>query len=114
MPLSCKRPWIIGHRGAPGEEPENTLTSFKLAIRQGADLIEQDLHMSADKQLVVIHDDTVIVRPMGGDRSAVYPSPNFARLMRVLGCIPSFAANESRPDLRRSILRPVASAWWWN
>ena len=59
MPLYSKRPWIIGHRGAPREVPENTLSSFELAIRQGADLIELDLHMSADKQLVVIHDDTV-------------------------------------------------------
>jgi len=59
VPLSRDRPWIIGHRGAPREAPENTLSSFELAIRQGADLIELDLHMSADKQLVVIHDDTV-------------------------------------------------------
>ena len=59
MPLSNSRPWIIGHRGVPGEAPENTLGSFELAISQGADLIETDLHLSADGQLVVIHDDTV-------------------------------------------------------
>lgn len=59
MPLSHKRPWIIGHRGAPRAAPENTLSSFELAIRQGADLVELDLHLSTDKQLVVIHDDTV-------------------------------------------------------
>lgn len=59
MPLSPKRPWIIGHRGAPRAAPENTLSSFELAIQQGADLVELDLHLSADKQLVVIHDDTV-------------------------------------------------------
>ena len=57
MPLNRDRPWIIGHRGSPRQAPENTLGSFELAIRQGADLIELDLHMSADKQLVVIHDD---------------------------------------------------------
>lgn len=59
MPLNQERPWIIGHRGAPSEAPENTLSSFELAIRQGADLVELDLHLSADEQLVVIHDDTV-------------------------------------------------------
>lgn len=59
MPLNRDRPWIIGHRGSPREAPENTLSSFELAICQGADLIELDLHMSADEQLVVIHDDTV-------------------------------------------------------
>ena len=59
MPLSHKRPWVIGHRGAPRAAPENTLSSFELAIQQGADLVELDLHLSADKQLIVIHDDTV-------------------------------------------------------
>ena len=59
MPLSNSRPWIIGHRGVPGQAPENTLSGFELAISQGADLIEIDLHLSADGQLVVIHDDTV-------------------------------------------------------
>ena len=59
MPLNRDRPWIIGHRGSPRQAPENTLGSFELAIRQGADLIELDLHMSADERLVVIHDDTV-------------------------------------------------------
>ena len=43
MPLSNSRPWIIGHRGVPGEAPENTLGSFELAISQGADLIEIDM-----------------------------------------------------------------------
>ena len=59
MPLNRNHPWIIGHRGSPREAPENTLSSFELAICQGADLIEIDLHLSADRQLVVIHDDTV-------------------------------------------------------
>ncbi len=59
MPLSQNRPWIIAHRGVPCEAPENTLSGFELAISQGADLIEIDLHLSADRQLVVIHDDTV-------------------------------------------------------
>ena len=59
MPLSPERPWVIGHRGVPGEAPENTLSGFELAIRHGADLIEIDLHLSADEQLVVIHDDRV-------------------------------------------------------
>ena len=59
MSLSHNRPWIIGHRGVPREAPENTLSSFELAIQQGADLVEMDLHLSADKQLMVIHDDRV-------------------------------------------------------
>jgi glycerophosphoryl diester phosphodiesterase len=50
---------IIGHRGAAGYEPENTLLSFRRAINIGVDWIEFDLHRSADGHLVVIHDDTV-------------------------------------------------------
>ena len=68
MPLSPERPWIIGHRGVPSEAPENTLRGFELAIGQGADLIEIDLHLSADGRLVVIHDDTVDRTTDGTDR----------------------------------------------
>jgi glycerophosphoryl diester phosphodiesterase len=50
---------IIGHRGAAGYEPENTLLSFKKAMEIGVDWIEFDLRRSADGHIVVIHDDTV-------------------------------------------------------
>jgi glycerophosphoryl diester phosphodiesterase len=51
-------PLIIGHRGAAGLAPENTLPSFDLAVRLGVDAIELDVHRCEDN-LVVIHDDTV-------------------------------------------------------
>lgn len=50
---------IIGHRGACGYEPENTLRSFAKAIELGVDMIEFDVHVCASGELVVIHDDTV-------------------------------------------------------
>ncbi|HEV2234750.1 MAG TPA: glycerophosphodiester phosphodiesterase family protein [Terriglobia bacterium] len=46
----------IGHRGAAGEAPENTLAAFDLALRQGADGIEFDVHLSSDGVPVVLHD----------------------------------------------------------
>ena len=49
----------IGHRGANGYEPENTLVSFEKAIEMGADGIELDVHASLDGHLIVIHDDTI-------------------------------------------------------
>jgi len=49
----------IGHRGASGYEPENTLISFEKAIDLGADGIEIDVHLSSDGQLIVIHDETI-------------------------------------------------------
>lgn len=50
---------IIGHRGAAGVAPENTVVSVDRAIRAGAQAIEIDVHVSADGHLVTIHDDTV-------------------------------------------------------
>ena len=50
---------VIGHRGAAGSAPENTLAAIKEALKQGADAIEVDLHQSADNVVVAIHDDTV-------------------------------------------------------
>jgi glycerophosphoryl diester phosphodiesterase len=49
---------IIGHRGASREAPENTLASFRLAFEQGADGIEADFRLTADGEIVCLHDDT--------------------------------------------------------
>ncbi|GAB4570549.1 MAG: glycerophosphodiester phosphodiesterase [Anaerolineae bacterium] len=49
----------FAHRGASHDAPENTLASFRLAAQQGADGIELDVTLSADGEVVVIHDDTV-------------------------------------------------------
>ncbi len=53
------RPLVGGHRGNPAEHPENTLASFRSAIALGVDMIECDVHLSADGRMVVIHDHTV-------------------------------------------------------
>ena len=50
---------IYGHRGARGEAPENTLASFRKALAAGVTRVELDLHLSADNQLMVIHDPTL-------------------------------------------------------
>jgi glycerophosphoryl diester phosphodiesterase len=48
---------VIGHRGASREAPENTLASFRLAFEQGADGIEADFRLTADGEIVCLHDD---------------------------------------------------------
>ena len=53
------RPLIIAHRGASGERPEHTLSSYQLAIAQGADAIEPDLVMSKDGVLVCRHENDI-------------------------------------------------------
>ncbi len=52
-------PWIIGHRGASGHAPENTLAAFERAVELGAGFIETDLHLTRDAHFVAIHDRTL-------------------------------------------------------
>ncbi len=50
---------VLGHRGAPEEETENTLRSFSRAVELGADGVELDVHLSRDGVAVVCHDPVV-------------------------------------------------------
>ncbi|MBF8438102.1 glycerophosphodiester phosphodiesterase [Halanaerobiaceae bacterium Z-7014] len=50
---------ILGHRGAMGSAPENTLPSFRKAIEESADGVEFDVQLSADGLPVVIHDEAL-------------------------------------------------------
>jgi glycerophosphoryl diester phosphodiesterase len=50
------RPSVIAHRGASKEAPENTLPAFAAAVRARADLVELDVHLTADGVPVVVHD----------------------------------------------------------
>ena len=50
---------VVAHRGASGVFPENTAVAFQEAIRLDVDAIELDVHLTADGELLVIHDPTV-------------------------------------------------------
>lgn len=58
-PLVQDRPLNIAHGGAQGHAPANTLPAFERAVELGADVLEMDLQLSADGEVVVIHDGTV-------------------------------------------------------
>lgn len=49
----------IGHRGASGHAPENTLAAFRMAAEMGARFIETDLQLTRDARIVAMHDATV-------------------------------------------------------
>lgn len=51
--------FIIGHRGARAEAPENTLEGFLYALKQGVSAFELDVRMAADGELVVFHDSSL-------------------------------------------------------
>ena len=53
------RLYVMAHRGNRVACPENTLAAFRRAIDEGADIIETDLHLTADDVFVCIHDATV-------------------------------------------------------
>ncbi len=52
-------PHYFAHRGASAHAPENTLAAFELAYRQGAPAIEFDVKLTADRQVVIHHDQTL-------------------------------------------------------
>jgi len=77
VPDADPRPLVIGHRGASADAPENTIAAFELALEQGADGIELDVHLTADGQPVVIHDFTL-------ERTTDGAGPVSGRLLREL------------------------------
>lgn len=50
---------VSAHRGGAGYAPENTMTAFRNAQRQGVDQLEMDTQLTADNQLIILHDDTL-------------------------------------------------------
>lgn len=57
---------MIGHRGAAGVAPENTVASLEWAVADGADIVELDVHATREGEIVVIHDETVDRTTDGG------------------------------------------------
>ncbi|MCF8025127.1 MAG: glycerophosphodiester phosphodiesterase [Desulfobacteraceae bacterium] len=62
-------PWLIAHRGAMAEAPENVEAAFELAFSYAVDGVELDVQMTADGVPVVFHDETL--RRITGQRCAV-------------------------------------------
>lgn len=57
--LTGERPLVIAHRGASGYLPEESVQSYQLAMRMGADIIEGDVYLTADGKAVMLHDGTL-------------------------------------------------------
>ena len=51
--------YVVAHRGLSSEAPENTYHSFDLAISKGCKYIEFDVQLTHDKEVVIIHDETI-------------------------------------------------------
>ena len=59
MIMHIPTPIIFAHRGASAHAPENTMAAFELAVKLGAPAIEFDVKLSADRQVVIMHDQTL-------------------------------------------------------
>ena len=57
--MTLKIPKIIGHRGAAGYAPENTLDSIKTAAEMGFDWVEFDVKLTKDSVPILFHDETL-------------------------------------------------------
>jgi glycerophosphoryl diester phosphodiesterase len=66
------RPYLIAHRGNSARCPENTVEAFQQAVKDGADIIETDVRLSADGHFVLIHDATLDRTTDGTGRVAAH------------------------------------------
>ncbi len=101
MTLSSKGrvlPKIIGHRGACGHAPENTLASFRYAHRLGVQWVEFDTKLTADGEVVIFHDDTLERTTNGEGAIRDIPLDDLQKLDAGSWYDPSFAG-ESVPTL---------------
>lgn len=91
----------VGHRGAAGLAPEHTFASYDRALEDGADYIEQDLRMTSDGVLVVVHDEDL-------DRTTRGPAENCTGpvsekiLKQVKTCDVGSFFNERYPEYARA------------
>ena len=58
-PSLLRIPFVIGHRGDPSVYAENTIESAMGAYEEGADSIENDIQLSSDRELFILHDETM-------------------------------------------------------
>jgi glycerophosphoryl diester phosphodiesterase len=58
-PGASARKQLVAHRGASAYAPEHTIASYRLALEQGADFVEQDLAVTKDGVLICLHDPTL-------------------------------------------------------
>lgn len=74
-PGAVTRKHVVAHRGASAYAPEHTIASYRLALEQGADYVEQDLAVTKDGVLICLHDPTLErttnVEQLFPDRSSI-------------------------------------------
>ena len=106
QPFIFNHPLIVAHRGFSANYPENTMTAFKAGVDAGAQMVELDVHMTRDRELVVIHDDTVNRTTNGKGPVDEYTLPKLKNLDAGHWFHPRFAG-EQIPTLKE-VLRQLS------
>lgn len=89
---------VVAHRGASAYAPEHTFAAYDLALEQGADYIEQDLQLTSDGELVVLHDETLDRTARGPAESCTGPV-HTKTLEQLRQCDVGSWFNEAHPEL---------------
>jgi glycerophosphoryl diester phosphodiesterase len=102
--LGGENPWLerrvlnIAHQGGEIEAPSNTLFAFKTAKQKGSDVLELDVHATADRELVVIHDATVDRTTNGTGRIDGMTLDQVKALDAAYWFVPDCGTCHGRPD----------------
>ena len=101
---SSANPWLerrvlnIAHQGGEIEAPSNTLFAFKTALEKGAEVLELDVHATADRELVVLHDDTVNRTTNGKGRVDQMTLEQIKRLDAAYWFVPDCGTCHGKPE----------------
>lgn len=91
---------LIGHRGARGEAPENTLSGFRYLRQLGVRAVELDIQVSADGELVIIHDNALERTTLSSGDVSRTDSATLARVNATQRAFPDWPEVEGVPTLR--------------
>jgi glycerophosphoryl diester phosphodiesterase len=130
---SLEGPLLYAHRGAPLEQPENSLPGFAAALACGADALEIDVHMTSDGHVVVAHDpngmrtaaDARAIRActlreiktwdiasgpgLGCPRREACCMPTLAEVLATFPAVPlNVDVKQSQPDMLEALLSVIA------
>ncbi len=110
-------PITFAHRGARSELPENTLPAFRRALEARATGLESDAHLSADGEVVLVHDPVLRrglrrmrVATTGSDRLAELGVPRLVDLYRELGTDYELSLDLEAPGVAAAVLDRAAAA----
>lgn len=128
--VAAPRDWLMAHRGAPSQYPENSLPGMRAALEAGARHVEFDVQLTADRVPVVAHDD-LLHRITGGSGSITalsfaelntipagepgrfgtrFSGLRFPALSDMLALIRGFPATTAYIELKRASMRRFGAA----